>query len=292
MARHLSSQLAIKDNIVWDPDINYIPCFAHVINLVVQKFIKTVIVTPDDDDEGNIDTGNGDDFTLDIGDDDLAFGGIISKLRAIANSIRGSSYRWKLFEQAYWSCKITAATIPQDIAIRWNSTFRMLQDSIYLKRPIRRYINDLGDTFEQLVLTECEWQQAEVLLLFLLPFQRCTSRFESNNTAPEIDYVFFAYDTLYNHIDDVKDKLRSGSGLRALPCAPSMLTAIEQMENVLCKYYDKTRFPTVYGDAMILNPHAKLRIFDEETWEDTSAEEYSSACHKCFVEQCSQRLVP
>jgi len=126
MARHLSSQLAIKDNIVWDPDINYIPCFAHVINLVVQKFIKTVIVTPGDDDEGNIDTGNGDDFTLDIGDDDLAFGGIISKLQAIANSIRRSSCRWKLFEQAYRSCKITAAIIPQDVAIRWNSTFRML----------------------------------------------------------------------------------------------------------------------------------------------------------------------
>ena len=64
------------------------------------------------------------------------------------------------------------------------------------------------------------------------------------------------------------------------------------MENILCKYYEQTRFPTVYGDAMILNPHAKLSIFDEETWKDTSAEEYSSACRKCFVEQRSQRLVP
>jgi len=119
--------------------------------------------------------------------------------------------------------------------------------------------------FEQLVLTEREWQQAEVLLLFLLPFQRCTSQFEFNNTTPEIDYVFFAYNTLYNHIDDVKDKLRSGSGLGALPCAPSMLRAIEQMERVLHKYYEKTGFPTVYGDAMILNPRAKLSLFEEET---------------------------
>jgi len=168
----------------------------------------------------------------------------------------------------------------------------MLQHSIYLKRPIHRYVNDLGETFEQLVFTEREWQQAEVLLLFLLPFQRCTSRFESNHSTPEIDYVFFAYDTLYNHIDDVKDKLRSGSGLGTLPCMPSMLMAIEQMENVLRKYYEKMPFPTVYGDAMILNPCAKLTIFDEETWKDTSTEEYSSACRKRFVEQCSQRLVP
>jgi len=259
---------------------------------MVQKFIRAVIVAPGDDDEGNIDTGNGDDFTLDIGNNDLAFRGIISKLRDIANSIRGSSRRWKLFEQACRSCKITPATIPQDVAIRWNSTFCMLQHSIYLKRPIRRYVDNLGDPFEQLVLTERKWQQAEVLLLFLLPFQRCTSRFKSNNTTPEIDYVFFAYDMLYNHIDDVKDKLRSGSGLRALHCAPFMLTAIEQMETVLRKYYEKIHFPTVYGDAMILNPRVKLSIFHEETWKDTSAEEYSSACRKRFVEQCSQHLVP
>ena len=98
MAKHLLNHFAVKDNIAWDPDISYIPCLAHIINLVVQKFIRAVIVTPGDDNEGNTDTGNGDDFTLDIGDNDLAVGGIISKLRAIANSIRGSSRRWKLFE--------------------------------------------------------------------------------------------------------------------------------------------------------------------------------------------------
>ena len=80
MAKHLSNHLAVKDNIAWDPDTSYIPSFAYIINLVVQKFIRAVIVTPGDDDEGNTDTGNSDDFTLDIGDDDLAFGGIISKL--------------------------------------------------------------------------------------------------------------------------------------------------------------------------------------------------------------------
>ena len=71
-----------------------------------------------------------------------------------------------------------------------------------------------------------------------------------------------------------------------------MLRAIEQMERVLRKYYEKTRFLTVYGDAMILNPSAKLNIFEEETWKDTSAEKYFSACRKRFVEQCSQQLVP
>jgi len=88
------------------------------------------------------------------------------------------------------------------------------------------------------MLTEHEWQQAKVLLLFLLPFQCCTSRFESNNSTSEIDYLSFAYDKLYNHIDNVKDKLHSGSSFGALPCVPSMLTAIQQMENVLRKCHE------------------------------------------------------
>jgi len=78
MTWHLPNYLAVKDNIVWDPDTNYMLYFAHIINLMVQKFIRAVIVTPSNDDEGNIDTGNGDNFTLDIGDDNLAFRGIIS----------------------------------------------------------------------------------------------------------------------------------------------------------------------------------------------------------------------
>ena len=54
------------DNIAWDLDISYILCFAYIINFVVQKFIRAVIVNPSNDDEGNTNTGNGDDFTLDI----------------------------------------------------------------------------------------------------------------------------------------------------------------------------------------------------------------------------------
>ena len=96
---------------------------------------------------------------------------------------------------------------------------------------------------------------------------------------------------LYNHINDVKDKLHCSSDLRALPCKLFILIKIEQMETIVYKYYKKTHWLTVYKDAIILNPWMILSIFEEETWKDISAEEYSSTCHKCFVEQCSQGLV-
>ena len=54
---------------------------------------------------------------------------------------------------------------------------------------------------------------------------------------------------------------------------------------ILKRYYNKTQFPTVYGDGMILNPRTKLVIFNEETWDDTASEEYSNACRHRFIQE-------
>src|SRR5438045_7304567 len=71
---------------------------------------------------------------------------------------------------------------------------------------------------------------------------------------------------MYDHIDDVKAKLESNTGIGSLPCTKYMLKAIGEMEKVLRKYYQKTAFPTVYADGMILNPHTKLIIFEDPSW--------------------------
>ena len=124
----------------------------------------------------------------------------------------------------------------------------------------------------------------EFLLLFLMPFQRCTERFECNESNTEIDYVFFTYDTLYNHLDDVEAKLKSGTGIRALSCAPFLLSTMKKMKDTLSKYYSRTEIQTVYVDAMILNPRAKLVIAEEESWSDINVNEYRAASRRRFVE--------
>ena len=93
---------------------------------------------------------------------------------------------------------------------------------------------------------------------------------------------------MYDHMDDVKSKWESGIDISALPCAKYILKVIGKMEKVLKKYYTKTLFPTVYGNGMVLNPRTKLIIFKEESWADTSAEEYSNACHQRFLQQYDQ----
>jgi len=294
------SKLLAKDGISWDWKTNHIPCLAHIINLVVQKFLNALVKDLDVSDDLSFDDLTAADIEAaaegtiaDDGFDPASFGAILGKIRSIAKSIRGSSLRWDIFQQACKSYDMEPMTIPLDITIRWNSAYRMLLQALYLRRPIHRYVDDciakasserLKRPYMEMQLSNAEWEQAEVLLMFLLPFKRCTARFECNSKYTEIDYVFFAYNTMYDHIDDVKTKLESGTGIGTLPCAKYMLKAIGEMEVVLKKYYEKTAFPTVYADGMILNPRTKLIIFEDPSWDDTSAEEYSNACRRRFVE--------
>src|SRR5205809_2041066 len=99
------------------------------------------------------------------------------KLHKIAKSIRGSTLRWEAFQRSCKSYGIEPMTIPLDITVRWNSTFLMLLQAVYLRRAIHRYVDDLDEELSELQLSEEEWEKAEVLLVFLLPFKRCTSRF-------------------------------------------------------------------------------------------------------------------
>ena len=123
-------------------------------------------------------------------------------------------------------------------------------------------------------MTEQEWELAEVLFVFLIPFKRVTARFESNKQTPEIDYMFFAYDRMFNHIEDVLFSLRTPAALGTLECASVFTEALVKMKAKLQEYYDKTKIPFVYADAMILNPRCKFSIFSEETWSDTDPEPY------------------
>jgi len=143
-----------KEGIKWDWKTQHISYLAHVINLVVQKFINTLVpkkskkgktdeINDDGDEEEDIndkasdddEAGNDDKSSNKAADEETnveavntfggseSFGLILGKVRKIAKSIRGSSLRWERFQHACHSYNIEPATIPLDITVRWNSTF-------------------------------------------------------------------------------------------------------------------------------------------------------------------------
>jgi hypothetical protein len=44
------------------------------------------------------------------------------------------------------------------------------------------------------------------------------------------------------------------------------------LKDTLSKYYSRTEIQIVFVDAMILNPHTKLVIAEEESWSDVNAD--------------------
>ena len=187
-----------------------------------------------------------------------------------------------MFQSACRSYSINPVTIPLDVPTRWSSTYDMGQQYVYLAKPVNRFLDDCE--LEHLKLTTSEFEMAELLVVFLMPFKCCTKRFECNADEPEIDYVFFAYDSLFNHIEDVKTALEGATALAALPSAPYILDALYNMEEKFKIYYKKTELPTVYSDVMILNPRCKLSIFEMETWSDEDSRKYSDGCRQRFLE--------
>jgi hypothetical protein len=229
MTKSLSQKLLAADKIKWDYKTNHIPCLAHIINLVVPKFLNCINTDNVDICDYYLDT-NSDDIDIiptEHGDmDPKAIHTLTTKIQKLAVSLRSSNICWEAFSTACESYGLKPMTIPLAITVRWNSTLNQLLAAVYLRRPIRRFVDDMYGQNEaeraKFHLSEEEWELAEVLVLFLLPFKRCSDRFECNSTYTEIDYVFFAYDTLFNHLDDVKDRLKSYVHLGTLACAPFM----------------------------------------------------------------------
>ena len=191
--------------------------------------------------------------TLNTDDEDaISFQVTFDKIREVAKTIRSSPQRWDTFQVICKSYNITPVTIPLDVPTCRSSSYDMGEQYVYLAKPINRFLDDCG--LELLKLMTSEFEMAELLVVFLMPFKRCTKRFECNAVEPEIDYVFFTYDSLFNHIEDVKTALEGTTALAAIPSSSYLLDPLYKMEEKLKIYYRKTELPTVYDDAMILTP--------------------------------------
>ena len=258
MAKELSDRLLNRHDIVWDPDTLHIHCLAHIINLVVRKLIDSLQSS-----------------------DDYPFKRTLGKIRELAKAARHGSKKPASMRTACREANVTFHRIPLDVTVRWNSTYRMLEKAVYLREALEKFVGLHIDDLSEHRLTEQEWGVAEQLLMILMPFQRCTKRFETNSRSSEVDYVFFGYDMMFNHLEDVDAALQRSKS----PTAKILLTAIDAALGVLRNYYHKTTMPFVYADAMILNPRVKLSIFNTDSWSDEDPEDYKSACRRRFTDE-------
>ncbi len=206
----------------------------------------------------------------------LDFNVVLVKIRELVKGIRKSMLRWELFQKYCLVYDINSSIISIDLKIRWHSMMRMLETAIYLDHLINHFLMDLDDNEDlssQYSRTDTEWELAEVFYVFLISFKHVIIRFQNNQEKSGINYLFFVYDRMFNHIDNVFSSLRSSE---------CFVNALMKMERKLSEYYNKMNLYFVYDDAMILNFHCKFSIFNEETWFDVDSDQYSRACRRRF----------
>jgi hAT family C-terminal dimerisation region len=154
----------------------------------------------------------------------------------------------------------------------------MCERAVYLRKAIEMYIDN--NQLTTLRLSKSEWDKIEYLVDLLLPFKRCNQRIESTS-RPGIERVFWIYETLFNELDRLMEVLEKSKSPEAV-WIEELQPALEAMRKKLSKYYGATAKAFVYGDAVILDPHCKLQLFKQPSWDKSDLEEYSEGCRTRF----------
>jgi len=265
MARELESRLEER-GIIWPCKERHLPCITHVINIAVDEFIKLIKTSVNAEDTAN------------SGGIDLAQ--LLADIRTIAIHIRSSPQHWEQFKKVCDHVGVKSLKILLDVPTRWNSTHRMMERVIYLHKAIDRYV--LDNTGDLTIITKKEWELVELLCAFLWPFKHCTDALEATR-KPEVDRVFWAYNRMFNEIDDFKATLERRQARRQ-PWSGVLLTALEGMSAKLRKYYKRTESPSVYVDAMVLHPRMKAAIFEGNDWDEGDADKYRAEVKARYLE--------
>ncbi|KAK4037555.1 hypothetical protein OUZ56_029587 [Daphnia magna] len=121
-----------------------ISCFAHVLDLAVQSFLKAANTELSATAEG-FDLELEDDAEF-VNEDMVASKNIIRKLRRLVNSIKSSGQRRELFEASCEDVNVDQLQLIIDCPTRWNSTCTLMKRALKMKQDYKTTSEAMGNT--------------------------------------------------------------------------------------------------------------------------------------------------
>ncbi len=150
----------------------------------------------------------------------------------------------------------------QDIHIRWNSIYLMLQCAYQLRNTINIWIEKflIDAKIQAIQLKKNEWSLVLLINNMLNSFYKLTlivSRIINVN----IHLEFQMFDAFFNHLNVIEMIVRDN----ACTSQALVLRACELTFNKLAKYYFKTKSKDelIYNLTMILNSTQKLNLYQD-----------------------------
>jgi hypothetical protein len=199
----------------------HVRCGAHVLNLIVHEGIKAV-------------------------------GASLDKIRVCVKYIRGSEARKMKFASCLEQLtQVTSKQLRQDMPIRWNSSYLMLDSAIGLREAFT-LLQDIDPHFDN--LSDEEWIEAQKIAEFLKPFYDITTLF-SGTTYPTANLYFSGVWRIQMKIKEVACVFHSEFENQDQVCCMA-----KRMKVKFDKYW--TSYSVILSFAVILDPRFKLQFVE------------------------------
>jgi hAT family C-terminal dimerisation region/Domain of unknown function (DUF4413) len=174
---------------------SFIPCLAHVINLVCKEFLSSLKAGSVKEAKAMLDeiaTERNNHFT-----GVHSTKGTIVKIRLLVLWIARSPQR-----RQEWKAVSPAKQVGYDVDTRWNSTYTMICDALRLRRELGEFIRSRPEV-SALQLADEEWLTLQQVAKILKPFWDHTNTVST--TCPSIIESLPIYWNLDDLLDDVKN---------------------------------------------------------------------------------------
>lgn len=258
------------DGLNFDPLDLHFRCFAHVLHLAVQDFIRELQIDDDnnEDDDDEEEQVESEDRVVEeefeeneeISSESITDKKVIVKLRTIFKKIKYSEQLRKKLEACCKTVEVEMTAPIVDVSTRWNSTHDMIEAGLRMQKAL-----DLlcltNSKLNDYALKKSEWELLTLVVKYLKNF-KILSKILSGDKYITIPSVVVGFNMLLDKLKLGIDKLKIKKRKTRSECQlhDALVTSYEK----LMKHYEKTNW--IYCAILILDPRHKMKSFKKTEW--------------------------
>lgn len=226
-------------------NLRHLSCFAHSLNLIVQKAIKEESVAP-----------------------------VISKIKSIVEYFKRSPHSLAKLHTTQEQMGLAKLKLKQDVPTRWNSTLEMLSRCFEVKDAIVSTLALLNTNLSN--VNQTEWKTVEKLIEILKIFQVTTEEISSEKTVTRSKVIAF--------VKCINKHMLSLSLQPPSEMPPHLQSVISCIQKEMFNRFKDIEENELSAQCTVLDPRFKKLGFDDENKFNAAVEKIKAKITTFHVE--------